>query len=60
MNEFHLKQNKHHVLFPNLSPKYKEKFKNIRTSSNSDGLLQDAYIQLQGQLGGGAQKSLDH
>lgn len=34
--------------------------KNIHTSSHSGVLLQGAYIQLQGQLGGWAQESLDH
>lgn len=34
--------------------------KNIHTSSDTDILLQDTYIQLQGQLGCWAQESLDH
>lgn len=34
--------------------------KNVRTSSNSDVLLQGAYVQLQSQLGGRAQEGLDH
>lgn len=34
--------------------------KNIHTSSNSDVLLQGAYVQLQSQLRGWAQEGLDH
>lgn len=34
--------------------------KNIHTSCDSDFLLQGAYIELQGQLGGWAEESLDH